>query len=48
MFDGFHASESKEVPLGGNVYNFSVDYNAIDKSGISYIHKYLMVKNNKN
>ena len=48
MFDGFHATESKEVPLGGNVYNFSVDCNAIDKSGMSDIHKYLMVKNNKN
>ena len=27
----------------GIVYNFSVDYNAIDKSEILNIHKYLMV-----
>ena len=30
----------------GNVYNFSVDYNTIDKSDILSIHKYLMTKNN--
>ena len=29
-----------------NVYDFSVDYNAIDKSDILGIHKHLMVKNN--
>ena len=32
--------------MKGNVYDFSVDYNAIDKSDILNIHKYLMVKNN--
>ena len=32
--------------LNGNVYNFSVDYNSIDKSDILNIHKYLMTKNN--
>ena len=44
--NGFGASESREVSLGGNVYNFSVDYNSIDKPSILNIHKYLMVKNN--
>ena len=39
-------TESREVSLGGNVYDFSVDYNAIDKCEISNIYKYLMVKNN--
>ena len=29
--DGFYGSESREVFLGEDVYNFSVDYNAIDK-----------------
>ena len=28
-----------------NVYDFSVDYVAIDKSNILNIHKYLMIKN---
>ena len=37
-------TDAKEVSL--NVYNFSVDYDAIDKSDILNIHKYLMVKNN--
>ena len=27
------------------MYGFSVDYNAIDKSDILNVHKYLMVKN---
>ena len=30
----FSATESREVFLTGNVYNFSLDYNAIDKSDI--------------
>ena len=42
----FSATESREVPLNGNVYDFSVDYNSIDKSDILNIHKYLMTKNN--
>ena len=44
--NGFSASESREVFLNGNVYDFSVDYNSIDKSGILKIHKCLMTKNN--
>ena len=35
------------VSLNGNIYDFSVDYNSIDKSDILNIHKYLMNKNNK-
>ena len=40
--NGLSAPESREVPLNGNVSYFSVDYNFIDKSDISNIHKYLM------
>ena len=36
---------SREVPLKGNVYDLTVDYNAIDKPGLLSIYKYLMVKN---
>ena len=45
MFGEFGAIESREVSLAGNMYNFSVSYNAIDKSDILNIHKYFMVKN---
>ena len=34
------------LSLNRNVYDFSVDYNSIDKSDILNIHKYLMTKNN--
>ena len=45
LIDG--ATESREVSLKGYVYDFSVDYNAIDKLlNILNIHKYFMVKNN--
>ena len=44
--NGFAVTESREVSLKGNVYDFSVGYNGIDKSDILNIHKYLMVKNN--
>ena len=43
---GFRASESTEVSLSGNVYDFSVDYSSTDKSDVLYIRIYLMVKNN--
>ena len=43
--NGFSATESREVSLNGNVYDFSVDYNSIDKSDILNLHKYLMTKN---
>ena len=35
----------EEVSFRGNVYDFSVDYGAVDKSNIFSIHKYLMIKN---
>ena len=38
--------KSREVSLNGNVYDFLVDYNSIDKSVILNIQKYLMTKNN--
>ena len=44
--NGFSAIKSREVSLNGNVYDFPVDYNSIDKSDILNIHKYLMNKNN--
>ena len=44
--NGFSASESREVSLNRNVYDFSVDYNYIDKFDILNNHKYLMSKNN--
>ena len=37
---------SLEISLNGNVYDFSIDNNPIDKSDILNIHKYLMTKNN--
>ena len=45
--NGFSATESREVSLNGNVYDFLVGYNYIDKSDIINIHKYLMTKNNE-
>ena len=44
--DGFSATESRKVSLNGNVYNFPVDCNSIDKSDILNNHKYLMTNNN--
>ena len=44
----FDAVESREVSFKGNMNNFTIDSNVIDKSGILSIHKYLGVKNNKN
>ena len=43
---GFMATDSREVSLNENVYDFSVDYNSIDKSGMLNFHKYLLSKNN--
>ena len=44
--DGFSATESREVSLNTNVYDFTDDYNSIHKYDILNIHKYLMTKNN--
>ena len=38
--------EPRGKSLNGNVYDFSVDYNSIDKSEILNIYKYLMNKKN--
>ena len=38
--------ESREVSLNGNVFDFSVDYNSLDKSSILNTHKYLMTQIN--
>ena len=43
--NGFSATASTEVYLKGDGYDVSVDYNAVDKSNIVNIHKYLMVTN---
>ena len=40
--NAFSAIKSREVSLNRNVYDFSVDYNSIDKSDILNIHKFLM------
>ena len=42
--NGVAATESREVSLKGNVYDFSLDYKAIDKSDILNLRKYLKVK----
>ena len=34
----------RKTRFNGCVYDFSVDYNAIDVDDIKYIHKYLMKK----
>ena len=39
-------AESEEVSFRRNMYNFSDNYNAFNKSEILNIHKYLMIKNN--
>ena len=39
-------NESEEVSFKGNSYDFSVHYDAINKSDILNIPKYLMVKYN--
>ena len=44
--NGFSAAECREVSLNGNVYDFSVGHNSIDKSYIVDINKYLITKNN--
>ena len=36
----------KKTGFNGNVYGFSVDYDAVGVDDIKDIHKYLMKKNN--
>ena len=40
--DGFSAKESREISSGENVYDFSVNYNSIDKSDMLNIYKHLI------
>ena len=42
--NGYGATDSREVFLKGNVYDFSVDYNPTDKSDILIILKYSVFK----
>ena len=35
----FDSNDWKEVSFKGNVYDFSVEYNAVDKSNILNLHK---------
>ena len=42
----FNVTVFTEVSLNENVYDFSVHYNSICKSGIFKIDKYLVIKNN--
>ena len=46
MSNGFSATESRDISLSGNLYDFSAAYNSIDTSNILNIHKNLMNKNN--
>ena len=43
--NGFGATESREVSLNGNMYDFSVDYNSIGEFDILNIYNYLITKN---
>ena len=40
--DEFSTTKSRKVPLNGNMYDFSANYNSIDKSNILNIHEYLI------
>ena len=42
----YNKNSRKDTGLYGNIYDFSVDYNAITNDEILDIHKYLMKKNN--
>ena len=42
----FSTTESREVCLDENMYDFPVDYNTIVKSDMLNILKYLITKNN--
>ena len=41
----FWASKTKKTGLNGQIYDFSVDYDAINVDDLLEIHKYLMKKN---
>ena len=44
IYNGFSATETREVSLNGNMYDFSVKYNSFDKSVMLNIHKYLWLR----
>ena len=44
--NAFSATDSREVCLNRNTYDFSVDYSSTDKSDILKINKYLMTEKN--
>ena len=44
--NGFIVTESRQVSLNRNMYDFSVNSNSIDKFDISSIQKYLKTTNN--
>ena len=46
IFNVFGNTESRELSLNGNIYDFWVDCNSIGKSETLNIHKCLMTKNN--
>ena len=46
MSNRFSATELGGASLNGNIFDFSIDYNSIDKSDLLNTHKYLMTKNN--
>ena len=43
-YNGCSATETSEVSLNGNMYDFSVEYNSFDKSVMLNIHKYLWLR----
>ena len=43
--NGVSASNMKKIGFNGHIYNFSVDYDAIDVDDILDIHKYFTKKN---
>ena len=45
IFNEFNYVDSEKMSFKGNVYHYSVDYGAFDKSNILNIQKYLMNKN---
>ena len=46
LLKDYNKNSRKDTGLYGNIYDFSVSYNAITNDEILDIHKYLMKKNN--
>ena len=45
IYNKFDYIDTEEISFKGNVFDFSDDYDAIDKCNILNIHEYLMAKN---